>query len=417
MHSLFSNEELNNTFNLFLNKLLNFNFSSLWNLNLYFKIQKMKDLFKGDMMINLIKLSFDIGDLTINAFNAIIESDIIINYDNIDLDDLDSYIRDKEIILRQEDESEEDSNVYSNIKKGYSLIELAISKSYNNVTVICSNSSNIYGIANLLIQISSKHEDVELKIYPGVSPIDYSSAVLGAPLNDFAAIDLNNPIESSNELENKIKMALENDFVLFVHNLKGNEFISNEDQNNNYNRLKEIVSDFNEDLLVGIVNDNYSYEICKFKDIRDEVINESSTLIIGNKLTYRLEDYMVTSCDYIVKPKFISQNMDFFERYLKDETPKGIDYDCDYLPCHKKLESCDFCYCPFYPCADGLTGGEWIKGKNVWSCQHCDWIHLEEPCKAIREGLDDILKEPNDLKTKHIELLKLRRECLLKTLK
>ena len=69
----------------------------------------MKDLFKGDMMINLIKLSFDIGDLTINAFNAIIESDIIINYDNIDLDDLDSYIRDKEIILRQEDESEEDS--------------------------------------------------------------------------------------------------------------------------------------------------------------------------------------------------------------------------------------------------------------------------------------------------------------------
>ncbi len=206
MHSLFSNEELNNTFNLFLNKLLNFNFSSLWNLNLYFKIQKMKDLFKGDMMINLIKLSFDIGDLTINAFNAIIESDIIINYDNIDLDDLDSYIRDKEIILRQEDESEEDSNVYSNLKKGYSLIELAISKSYNNnVTVICSNSSNIYGIANLLIQISSKHEDVELKIYPGVSPIDYSSAVLGAPLNDFAAIDLNNPIESSNELENKIK--------------------------------------------------------------------------------------------------------------------------------------------------------------------------------------------------------------------
>ena len=72
----------------------------------------MKDLFKGDMMINLIKLSFDIGDLTINAFNAIIESDIIINYDNIDLDDLDSYIRDKEIILRQEDESEEEVQTF-----------------------------------------------------------------------------------------------------------------------------------------------------------------------------------------------------------------------------------------------------------------------------------------------------------------
>ena len=368
------------------------------------------------MMINLINISFDIGDLTINAFNAIIESDIIINYDNIDLSDLDSYIKDKEIIVHEEDESD---SIYHKLKKAYSKIELAISKSYdNNVTIICSNSQNIFGIANLLIQISSKHNDVELKIYPGVSPIDYSSAVLGAPFNDFIAIDLNNPIASSKELENKIKFALKNDFVLFIHNLKGNIKLTEEDEDqNNFNKLKEIVNDFNNELLVVIVKDNYSYEICQFKDINEDSIKEDSTLIIGNKLTYKLEDYMVTSCDYIVKPKFISQNIDFFERYLKDETPKGIDYDCDYLPCHKELEACDFCYCPFYPCADGVTGGEWIKGKNVWSCQYCDWIHLEEPCQAIRKGLEDILEEPDDLKTKHIELLKLRRECLLKTLK
>ena len=257
-----------------------------------------------------------------------------------------------------------------------------------------------------------------MKIYPALSPIDYGSAVLGAPLNDFVAIDLNNPIVSSDELENKIKFAVENDFVLFIHNLKGNALIDKENgENTNFNTLKEIIMDLNDDLLVGIVNSNHSYEICQFKDIEDENIKRDSTLIIGNRLTYKLEDYMITSSDYIVKPKFISQNMDFFERYLRDETPKGLDLDCDYLPCHKKLEACDFCYCPFYPCADGITGGEWIKGKNVWSCQYCDWIHLEGPCKAIREGLDDILKEPNDLKAKHIELLKLRRECLLKTLK
>ena len=74
-------------------------------------------------MINLINIGFDIGDLTINAFNAIIESDVIINYDNMDLTDLDSYVNDKEIIVREEDE--EDSNIYSEMKKNYSLIELA----------------------------------------------------------------------------------------------------------------------------------------------------------------------------------------------------------------------------------------------------------------------------------------------------
>ena len=396
------------------------------------------------MMINLISMGSDIGNITINVFNAIIESDIIVNYDNLDLSDLDTYIKDKEIIVNALDESnndvvvgldeseavnesdneegigldesesmEETSDVYSKLEESYSKIELAISKaSQNNVALICSNKRNIYGIANLLIQISSKYNDVELKIYPAVSPIDYSSAVLGAPFNDFVSIDLNNPIVSDKELKNKIKFALKNDLVLFIHNPIGED-----DEKANFNMLKEIVNDFNNELLVGIVNEGYSYEISNFKDINEESVRENSTLVLGNKLTYKLEDYMVTSSDYIVKPKFISQNIDFFERYLKDETPKGLDYDCEYLPCHKELEACDFCYCPFYPCADGLTGGEWIKEKDVWSCQHCDWIHLEEPCQAVRKGLEDILEDKNDLKTKHMELLKLRRECLLKTLK
>ena len=378
-------------------------------------------------MINLISMGSDIGNITINVFNAIIESDIIVNYDNLDLSDLDTYIKDKEIIVNALDESnndvaigldesesmEDSSDVYSKLEESYSKIELAISKaSQNNVALICSNKRNIYGIANLLIQISSKYNDVELKIYPAVSPIDYSSAVLGAPFNDFVSIDLNNPIVSDKELKNKIKLALKNDFVLFIHNPIGED-----DEKENFNMLKEIVNDFNNELLVGIVNEGYSYEISNFKDINEESVRENSTLVLGNKLTYKLEDYMVTSSDYIVKPKFISQNIDFFERYLKDETPKGLDYDCEYLPCHKELEACDFCYCPFYPCADGLTGGEWIKDKDVWSCQHCDWIHLEEPCQAVRKGLEDILEDKNDLKTKHMELLKLRRECLLKTLK
>ena len=360
------------------------------------------------MMINLINMGSDIGNITINAFNAIIESDIIINYDNIDLSDLDTYLKDKEIIANDLDD---ESDIYSKIKESNSKIELAISKSSDsNVSIVCSNVKRLNGIANLLIQISSKYNGIELKLYPAISQIDYSSALLGAPLNDFVAIDLNNPIASDDELKNKIKFALKNDFVLFIHNPIGED-------RSHFNMLKEIVNDFNGELLVGISNSNYSYEICQFKDLSVESIKDDSSLIIGNKLSYKVDDYMVTSSDYIVKPKFISQNIDFFERYLKDETPKGLDYDCEYLPCHKTLEACDFCYCPFYPCADGITGGFWIKDKDVWSCQDCDWIHLEEPCTAIREGLDGILEDKDDLKTKHIELLKLRHECLLKTLK
>ena len=209
-------------------------------------------------MINLISMGSDIGNITINAFNAIIEADIIVNYDNIDLSDLDTYLKDKEIISNgleksnevivglDELESIEENDIYSKLEESYSKIELAISRSQdNNVALICSNRSNIYGIANLLIQMSSKYNDVEFKIYPAVSPIDYSSAVLGAPLNDFVAIDLNNPLVSDKELKNKIRFALKNDFALFIHNPIGDS-----GDKANFNILKEVIDDFNNELLV-----------------------------------------------------------------------------------------------------------------------------------------------------------------------
>ncbi len=246
------------------------------------------------MMINLISMGSDIGNITINAFNAIIEADIIVNYDNIDLSDLDTYLKDKEIISNgleesnepiiglDESESIEENDIYSKLEESYSKIDLAISRSQdNNVALICSNRSNIYGIANLLIQMSSKYNDVEFKIYPAVSPIDYSSAVLGAPLNDFVAIDLNNPLVSDKELKNKVKFALKNDFVLFIHNPIGDK-----DDKANFNMMKEVIDDFNDELLVGIVNEGYRYEISKFNDINDESVKENSSLIIGNKLTH-----------------------------------------------------------------------------------------------------------------------------------
>lgn len=59
------------------------------------------------MMINLISMGSDIGNITVNVFNAIIEADIIVNYDNIDLSDLDTYIKDKEIIANGLEEQNE----------------------------------------------------------------------------------------------------------------------------------------------------------------------------------------------------------------------------------------------------------------------------------------------------------------------
>jgi len=57
---------------------------------------------------------------------------------------------------------------------------------------------------------------------------------------------------------------------------------------------------------------------------------------------------------------------------------------CKYYPCHKELEDCTFCFCPFYPCKNE-TLGEYtrIGKKRVWDCTGCDWIHKKEVVDKI----------------------------------
>ncbi|MBR5503197.1 MAG: hypothetical protein IKV87_01940 [Methanobrevibacter sp.] len=374
-------------------------------------------------MIHLIGIGDDKGNTTLNDFIAIKEADIIINYDDLDLSFFKDEIRNKKVIsandLISHLKSEDDLKLDTPLEKytlENSIIELAISKSLESkeVVLIAYDDPNIMGLANRFLQILSKYEDVKFKIHPSVSSLSKSASIAGAPLNDFAVLNLSNPIVSLSELENKAKHILEANLVLVIKNPVDDK---RDYGRESLNRIKEIVNEYNDELLTAIVFADGNCSIDKFKDIDDEKIDKNSIIIVGNKLSYLLDGLMITSSDYIVEPKVISWSEEFFEKHLNGEAPRGLDMDCEYLPCHKELEACDFCYCPFYPCLDGITGGYWIKGKDVWSCQNCDWIHKEEPCLAIREGFDEMFEDIDDLKDKHIELLKLRRRSLLKTLK
>ena len=80
---------------------------------------------------------------------------------------------------------------------------------------------------------------------------------------------------------------------------------------------------------------------------------------------------------------------------------------CPWHPCHKRLETCNMCFCAFYPCEDE-TLGEYVatrttgKGKKVWSCMHCCWAHDEVTVDALREFLKD--EENRELEPKDLYL-------------
>lgn len=63
-----------------------------------------------------------------------------------------------------------------------------------------------------------------------------------------------------------------------------------------------------------------------------------------------------------------------------------INKACRYFPCHKGLEDCTFCYCPFYPCQDKALGERIYSlklKKYVWSCLNCSWIHRKKTVGRI----------------------------------
>lgn len=76
-----------------------------------------------------------------------------------------------------------------------------------------------------------------------------------------------------------------------------------------------------------------------------------------------------------------------FSRFKGEHWIEWTKKDCQYYPCHFEGQSCDFCYCPFYPCYDE-TLGQWVassKGGKIWNCARCRLPH--EP------GVADYLKK------------------------
>ena len=351
-------------------------------------------------MINVIGIGQNRENMTLGALKAIEESDVIIGYKKY-IDQIADLIEDKEIL-----------------KKGMgdeiARAEVAIQKSKEGLTVslISSGDPGVFGMANVLYQILSKYDEVDVKVYPGVSALNYTSSKLGAPLNDFAAISLSNILTPLSEIEKKLRHALEANLIVAIYNP------ISKTRKEPFRRFKQCVLDIKgEDALIGIVDSTYEpakETIVKVKDLTEDIVNMSCTLIVGNDLTYIQDNKLITPRGYVIRAPIHELSRNHYEKFLNGEVAHGPNRECEYYPCHWDGQYCDFCYCPFYPCGDSSTGGEWIKGKNVWNCKNCTWPHEKDAVECIRGPIEEILEEVDDLKSKKKKLLKLRRACLLK---
>lgn len=351
-------------------------------------------------MINVIGIGQNRENMTLGALNALKESDVIVGYEKY-IDSISDIIEGKEVIKK---------GMGDEVKR----VEMAIEKSFEGKTVaiVSSGDPGVFGMANVLFPLISKYDNIDVKVYPGVSALNYSASLLGAPLHDFAAISLSDLLTPQVEIENKLRHALLSNLIIAIYNP------ISKSRKEPFRMLKKLVLDIRgEDTLIGIVNsETYpsKVKIVKIQDLDEDKINMSTALIVGNKMTYKEGPYMISPRGYVIKYKLHPMTVEFYERFISGETPTGPNRECEFYPCHEEGQHCDFCYCPFYPCGDSSTGGEWIKNKNVWNCSGCMWIHKKENIDCIKDEIKAMINEPKDLVKNKKALLKLRRACILK---
>ncbi len=354
-------------------------------------------------MISVIGIGPSREDMTIRALNAIKAADVIITYKSY-IKDIKDLVVGKEVILK---------GMGDEIKRA----ELAISKSNEGkrVALVSSGDPGVFGMGNVLFQIIGKYSGVEVEVIPGVTAVNFSAGVLGAPLHDFAVISFSDILTPISEIKRKVKAASEADFVIAIYNPLSKTRTKPFEES-----VKILLETKNSDTPVGIVRSTdggVNVSITTLDKLLESEINMSTTLLIGNSMTYVQDGYMVTPRGYRVSYPIHPLSKEFYEKFLGGDVNEGPNLGCEYYPCHSHPQNCKFCYCLFYPCGEGSTGGKWIKEKGVWSCEDCEWIHTNETVECIQTKLPDILEEVDDLKNKKKELLKLRRECIFNTKK
>jgi len=179
-------------------------------------------------------------------------------------------------------------------KKAVEIAELG-----ENVSVVSSGDAGVFGMAGLVLEIISKSQkDVEVGIVPGIPSANGAAASLGAPLmHDYVSISLSDLLTPWKLIEKRIKLAAEGDFVICIYNPKS------KGRPENLNKAVDIIMEYKlGSTPVGIVKNakrkGEKVRISNLGRLKEEEVDMTTMVVIGNSNTYTYKDYLITPRGY-----------------------------------------------------------------------------------------------------------------------
>lgn len=171
----------------------------------------------------------------------------------------------------------------------------------NNVVVVSSGDSGVYGMAGLVIELANKLDEnirPEIEILPGLSAVNVAAAVLGAPLmHDFAIISLSDLMTPWDLIKKRAALCAEGDMVIALYNPRSKKRVTHLDE------VRDLVLAHRKPSTpVGIVRKagraGQEMVISDLEHFTSEEIDMQTLVIIGNSQTYVENGKMITPRGY-----------------------------------------------------------------------------------------------------------------------
>ncbi|MFN0226301.1 precorrin-3B C(17)-methyltransferase, partial [Paenibacillus sp. KR2-11] len=229
--------------------------------------------------------------ITQRAREAIQESDIVIGY-NTYVDLIRGLLSSQQVV--RTGMTEEVSRAQEAVRQAEAGLKVA---------VISSGDAGVYGMAGLVYEVLMergwrKETGVEVEVIPGISAINSTASLLGAPvMHDACTISLSDHLTPWELIIRRVEAAAAADFVIALYNPR-----SGRRTRQIVETQKMLLKYRSPDTPVGIVKSAYrdrqEIEVTTLEAMLEHDIGMLTTVIIGNSTTVVYDGLMITPRGY-----------------------------------------------------------------------------------------------------------------------
>lgn len=228
----------------------------------------------------------DYESMTIRAIKALENSDVIVGY-TVYIDLIEDHFKNKKFLTTpMKKEIDRCILAFEEAKKG------------QNVSLVCSGDAGVYGLAEIMIEVSKDYEGIEVEVIPGITAANSGAAILGAPLiHDFAVISLSDLLTPLEKIKKRIANAAEADFVIVLYNP------SSKKRHDYLQKACDIILKYADEnrpcgLVKNIGREGEESKVLTLKELRDTKVDMFTTVYIGNSQSKIEGNRLVTPRGY-----------------------------------------------------------------------------------------------------------------------